>query len=159
MPFLNTLLENGDLASIQLSTDLRNAGPNNEIRGLIGRKRLTNWPLVEYKGELEGLDLPTGRGLYETSHFVLFGDNVIGYESNYLAPRLRHWCDYLQTKANDLVNRIDYQLLWTRDLAQKIRGVNAVTLFTFRAHRDLEEVISEHDQVLGNVFRSAKAWA
>lgn len=143
-------LDSGDRVCLQMdSLEL-------PIRGRIGRKRLTNLPSIEYEGDISPLALSPGRGLFESCHFVLYPDKVIGYEGNAFGPRISRLCSYLEEKAKDQVDYVLYKLLWNSDVAGKLQEVESVTLFSISAHRDTAEAISRHDDNLGRVFRTAR---
>lgn len=143
-------LDDGDKISVRMDSIAT------EIKGKIGRTRLTNLPPIDTVGTVAPLTLPAGSGLFEACHFVLFPNGLIGYEANFFGPRLGRLCHYLEDKADDLVERVEYRLLWTQDVEQKLQNVESVTLFSMRAHRDVAEAIAYHDHGLGNVFNAAK---
>lgn len=143
-------LDDGDKVSVRMDM------VGTDIKGKIGRTRLTNLPPIDTDGMVAPLNLPAGGGLFEASHFILFTDGLIGYEANFFGPRLGRLCLYMKEKASDLVDRVEYQLLWTHDVAQKLQNVGSVTVFSMRVHRDVADAISRHDDDLGKVFAAAR---
>lgn len=144
-------LDDGDKVSVRMDS------VGTEVKGKVGRTRLTNLPPIDTDGTVAPLNLPAGGGLFEACHFVLFPDGLIGYEANFFGPRLGRLCGYIEDKADDLVDRVEFRLLWNRDVAQKLQNVQSVTVFSMRAHRDVADAISRHDDDLGKVFAAARS--
>lgn len=64
-------------------------------------------------------DLEEGKGISESSHVVLFENNVVGLEYNRNGPSFFWINDYIKTKAEDFCKDLSYgQLIWPSKLEQ-----------------------------------------
>lgn len=124
------------------------------IRCRLGTKRRNGLPLLEQEGETEPLLLPNGSGLYEPMHFVIFDNNIVGFEFNVYAPRPSGLKTYLQAKCQALVNEVELIPLVRTDFYQQLARMGEVRHFVLRVHRDAAIQMQDLNHSLYTAFGS-----
>lgn len=107
------------------------------LRANIGTVRTKDLPMTEHMGVTDPLNLPNGVGLYESTHFVIFPNNVIGSEYNYYGPRIYSLKKYIQGKVPDLVDEVELVPLMRHDFMEQIRKIGEIKKFRLKVHRDM----------------------
>lgn len=116
------------------------------MRLIIGTKRESGLPLMELEGDRTPLDIPETGGLYEPMHFMIFPNNVIGFEYNSHAPRIGSLKSYLPQKAPTLVDKVELIPLMRSDIRQEISRMGNIRLFNLAIHRNM----ADHLEILND---------
>lgn len=119
--------DDGDSLSMSIHSN------GNTIDGKMGLCRRHNLP---YKHEDRiGKESPLGLGveesLYEPSHFVVFKNNVIGFEYNFSGPRISAIKGYLVNKNSGNIDIVRCEPLMNSDVRKMLRqysGIKAIGL-------------------------------
>jgi len=123
------------------------------IRAKLATKRRDQLPLLEIGGSEEFLTIPDKAGLLEPMHFIIFPDNVAGFEFNFFAPRPTGLRSYILNKAINKVDEVILTPLIRHDINELIANIGEIKVFTFKAGRENAEIISELDKNLANAFK------
>lgn len=126
----------------------------NPIRAKLGTKRRDQLPTIEIEGSESNLDIPDGAGLLEAMHFVIFSENIIGFEFNQYAPRPSGLRNYLLKKSPSIIDDVILTPLIRHDIDALIRNIGEIKIFSFKAGRDSSDILDELNVSLANVFRT-----
>ncbi|MCE7697792.1 MAG: hypothetical protein K8E24_002790 [Methanobacterium paludis] len=109
---------------------------------IIGTKRESGLPLMEVDGNRSPLNIPERGGLYEPMHFMVFPNNVIGFEYNSHGPRIGSLKSYLPEKAYELVDKVELIPLMKSDVRNEISKMGNIRLFNLAIHKDMGDELS-----------------
>jgi len=143
-------LDDGNMRSMYIDST------NPLLKARIGTIRKKELPLMERKGETEPLTIPPDAGLYEPIHFMIFPNNVVGFEYNFYGPRIGSLKAYIHSKASDLVDEIELVPLMRRDIQELLSRIGEIRVFKLRVHRDMESHLRELDDNLSDAFKALK---
>jgi len=126
------------------------------VEGKFAKLRRTALPLVERAGSLRPLQIRSGEGLFEPSHFVLFDGLILGYEGNYYGPRAGYFARYIQEKMPGLVDRAYLESILRSDWEERLRQVGMVKVLRIRLARNMERQARMLHESLASAFRAAE---
>jgi len=112
------------------------------MRIIIGTKRESGLPLMELDGDREPLDIPERGGLYEPMHFMIFPNNVIGFEYNSHGPRIGSLKKYLPEKAHQLVDKVELIPLMKSDVRNEISKMGNIRMFNLAIHKNMGDELN-----------------
>lgn len=118
----------------------------------LGNIRLTGLPNVEAGGQISPLAIPRDSGLYEPMHFMVFPNNVVGFESNFYAPRPPSLSYYLLNRASGIVNDIELLPLIRHDVAEILSRIGEIRSFRLRVNRDMVQYMADLNNNLSDAF-------
>ena len=144
------LLDDGNMRSMYIDST------NFPLKARLGTIRKKGLPLMERKGETEPLTIPSDAGLYEPMHFVIFPNDVIGFEYNFYGPRIGSLKSYIASKACDLVEEIELVPLIRHDIRELLSRIGEMRVFKLRVHRDMESYLRELDDNLPDALKALK---
>jgi len=122
------------------------------IKGKLGTIRKKGLPLIEQRGHTNPLTIPSDAGLFEPMHFVLFDNNVVGFEFNFYGPRPGSLKTYLENKAENQIDDVELFPLMRSDVQDLISRIGEVRVFRFKAHRDIKQYLRDLDDNLFDAF-------
>ena len=115
------------------------------ISSRLGTTRYKALPQVDKRGEIYPLKIADDEGLVESTHFIIFPNQVIGSEYNYHGPRISTLKWYLSKKCEeeDLFDEIELLPLLRRDIGELINRIGGVKFCDLRIQRDMTELMKE----------------
>lgn len=122
------------------------------IKVKMGTIRRSGLPLVEQSGTTTPLTLPPGAGLYEPAHFIIFENNIMGFELNYYGPRAATLNEYIPIKASTLADHFEVRALIRRDVLSALSRIGEIRLFDISVQRDMKEHLKRLDASLADAF-------
>lgn len=129
---------------------------NLPLKARIGTIRTKGLPMMERRGQTIPLTIPPDAGLYEPMHFIIFPDNIVGFEYNYYGPRPGSLKFYLPKKLPNLVDEVELVPLMRRDVHTLLSRIGEVKVFRLKIHRDMGELLRELDDNLPDAIEAAK---
>lgn len=126
------------------------------FKGIFGTIRKAGLPLLEEMGTTSPLDLPPDAGLYEPMHFMIFPNNVIGFEYNFYGPRINGLKEYLPKKAPNLVDEVELIPLMRTDITELISRMGEIKLFRIGVHRNMGDHLRIINDNLHDAFNKLK---
>ena len=126
------------------------------IKVIMGKIRKDDLPSREEKGGIYPLKLPKDSGLYEPMHFMVFPDNVAGFEYNFYGPRADSLKSYIPKKVPTLVNKVEMTPLMRRDIAERLSQIREIRLFRLKVHKDMGGYLRDLDGNLSKAFDALK---
>lgn len=129
---------------------------NLPLKARIGTIRKKELPMIERQGQTIPLNIPPDAGLYEPMHFMVFQNNVVGFEYNFYGPRPGSLKFYLPNKVPSLVDEIELIPLMRRDVHELLSRVGEIKRFNLRVHRDMELYLKELDDNLPDALAALK---
>ncbi len=143
-------LSNGNLWSTYIDST------NFPLKARIGTIRKKGLPMMERQGQTSPLTIPPDAGLFEPMHFVVFQNNVVGFEYNFYGPRPGSLKSYLLNRVPDLVDEIELIPLMRRDVHALLSRIGEIKRFNLRIHRDMEQYLEELDENLPDALSALK---
>jgi len=122
----------------------------------IGTIRKKGLPMMEIHRQTSPLTIPPDAGLYEPTHFIVFPNNIVGFEYNFYGPRPGSLKIYLSNIASHLVDEIELIPLMRRDIHELLSRVGEVKWFSMRVHRDMDQYLRELDDNLPDALSALK---
>jgi len=129
---------------------------NSPLKVRIGTIRKKGLPMMERHGQTSPLTIPPDAGLYEPMHFIVFPNNVVGFEYNFYGPRPGSLKYYLPKKLPNLVDEVELVPLTRRDVHDLLSRIGEVRVFRLKIHRDMGELLKELDDNLPDAIEAAK---
>jgi len=129
---------------------------NLPLKARIGTIRKKGLPMIERRGQTKPLTIPPDAGLYEPMHFIIFPDNIVGFEYNFYGPRPGSLRLYLQRKVSSLVDEVELIPLMRRDVYTLLSKIEEIKLFRLKIHRNMEELLRELDDNLPDAIKALK---
>ena len=126
------------------------------LKARIGTIRKKGLPMMERHGQTTPLTIPPDAGLYEPMHFMIFPNNVVGFEYNFYGPRPGSLKYYLPKKVSNLVDEVELIPLMRRDVHELLSRIGEVRVFRLKIHRDMGELLRELDDNLPDAIGAAK---
>lgn len=143
-------LDGGNLRSMYVEHD------ELPFKGIFGTIRKAGLPLLEEMGTTSPLDIPPDAGLYEPMHFMIFPNNVIGFEYNFYGPRINGLKEYLPKKAPSLVDNVELTPLMRTDIRELISRMGEIKLFRIGIHRNMGDHLRIINDNLHDAFNKLK---
>lgn len=126
------------------------------LKARIGTIRKKGLPMMERHGQTSPLTIPSDAGLYEPMHFMIFPNNVVGFEYNFYGPRPGSIKYYLPKKVSNLVDEVELIPLMRKDVHKLLSRIGEVRVFRLKIHRDMGELLRELDDNLPDAIEAAK---
>ncbi len=124
-----------------------------DVQFAISRRNLL--PLIEDKGVLTDLTIPTNAGIAEITHFVYFlNDGIIGVEFNFYGPRATRIGFYIQEKTS-LISQFLLTPILQMDVTETLKRIDEVSLFRVEAHTSATDIIKGLNEDLGSAFEAS----
>ena len=98
----------------------------------LGVVRRSALPLLERGGKLSGLQLPDLTGLVETTHIVIFPENLVGVEFNFYGPRVSRLSPYLQERGNGECPIVQFEHLFAAEPAARLQRFGTIKSMALR---------------------------
>lgn len=127
------------------------------IEGQFVLSRKRNFPDIETDGNLSPLveRIPANSGLAEISHFIYFkNSNIIGYESNFYAPRATALCYYVPIKS-DMITTMNLTQKLNMDADRKLDETDEISFFDIAIGRNHLNLVRNMDENLYFALESA----
>ena len=119
--------------------------------------RYTALPQIDKQGKIYPLKIAEDEGLVESTHFMLFPNQVVGSEYNYYGPRISTLNWYLSSKCKkELFDEINLLPLLRSDISELIDRIGEVKFCDLRVHRDMSELMKEVDEDLKFALEAQK---
>jgi len=129
---------------------------NLPLKARIGTIRKKGLPMMERRGQTSPLTIPPDAGLYEPMHFMIFQNNVVGFEYNFYGPRPGSLKFYLPKKVPNLVDEVELVPLIRRDVHDLLSRIGEVKAFRLKIHRDMGKLLRDLDDNLPDAIEAAK---
>jgi hypothetical protein len=122
------------------------------------RVRLSNvrrlgLPQVERRCTLSPLNIPDDAGLAETSHFVFFGNGILGAEFNFHGPRASKLETYLSVKSPDQSHGLQFSPVLRGNVQSILKELKQITALRLRIRSAAIPELVAAAPSLGEAFR------
>jgi len=118
----------------------------------IGTIRKTGLPHLETRGQTSPLKIPDDSGLYEPMHFMIFPNNIVGFESNFYGPRPASLKAYVPKKANNMVDKIELLPLMRQDITELLSRIGEIRMLRLKVNKDMGKYLKDLDDNLPDAF-------
>ncbi len=126
------------------------------LRIRMGTKRVKGLPIIETMGRTSLLTIPPESGLYEPMHFMIFNNNVVGFENNFYGPRPPSLKSYILNKAPELVDEVELLPLMRHDIHELLARIGEVRNLRLRVNRDMGNYLRDLDDNLPDALAALR---
>jgi len=126
---------------------------------IFGRINQTNIPTIERKGKQRQIDLKEDEGLFVISHLQIHPDGIVLRESVSDGPTMRAFRRYILKRNNCDVSEVNIYRIAAEDLNQLLPFIEEVKFMKIGVGRLMTRRMSEIDESLGGLFKSAQDFA
>lgn len=129
------------------------------VSGRIGMRRTEAWPTQEQAGDESPIDAPEGTALLESTHFVLFENNIIGMEFNFHGPRPTALKTYVPEKAPDRVDAMEMSLILNNDARAIISKIGEIRMARIAVSGNSAAQLSQLNPHLPNALEALEHYS
>lgn len=116
--------------------------------------RRANLPRSEINGNLADLQLSSNAGLHEPIHVRMFGDNILGVESNFYGPRISRLAPYLKHALGRNAPNFSPEALLRQDSADRLGHIEELRVVELYLRPSYISKVSQASKSLGDAFRA-----
>ena len=113
-------------------------------------------PPLESLGKLSPLNLPSGQGLAEITHLVVFKDGICGAEFNFYGPRASQLPYYFALKLSEICPAFRLATLLRPNLAARLAALSDITLLSLKVRASFSTILKQADEDLGAALEANK---
>lgn len=123
------------------------------IKFILGSAKKDDIPCLIKNGKTEPLEIED-KSLFESTHMMLFSNNILGVEYNHQGPRAQGLKPYILRMARKQVDYVDVIQLGKPDFLETLNKIGDIKLFDLHVHRNFGKLFEKASPSLYHTLNS-----